>query len=204
MYPSQSTPASTACKMAGFTLIELMVTLAITAIIVTQAVPSFDTMIKNNRLVSQTNSLVGDINLARSEAVKRGVRVILCRSADPTLANPTCGGTANTWTSGWLVFASGDGNNTYQVGVDTLIRVGKPRANSLQIKTNNTSNHNLEYNSDGTTNEAGGTAAFAICDDRDGDGTYDTAFGRQIQVNPVGHVKLIQAPIPNCDAPNVV
>ncbi len=186
---------------AGFTLIELMVTVAIVAIITSVAVPSFKAMTANNRVTTQTNALVTAIRLARSEAVTRNTRIILCRSADPTAAAPSCGGTANTWTTGWLLFASGDGNNTYQAGTDTLIRVGDPARYGIQVRTNATSNNDLEINANGSTNEAGGTAVFSICDDRDGDGDYDEQWGRQIQVNPVGHIKLIQAPIPNCDNP---
>ena len=189
---------------AGFTLIELMVTVSLVAIVTSIAVPSFRTMTANNRITTETNGLVTAIRLARSEAVKRNTRIVLCRSADPAAATPTCGGTANTWTTGWLLFTGSDGNNTYQAGTDTLIRVGGPSRGGIQIRTNSTSDNNLEINANGSTNESGGTAAFAICDDRDGDGSYDKAYGRQIQVNPVGHIKLIRAPIPNCSTPTTV
>jgi type IV fimbrial biogenesis protein FimT len=161
-------------------------------------------MIANNRITSHTNELVMAINMARSEAVKRNVRVILCRSADPVASPPSCGGSANDWTTGWLLFATGDVNDTYQEGVDTLIRVGEAARTGIQIRTNATSNNNLEINSNGSTNESGGTAAFAICDDRDSDGDFDEQWGRQIQVSPSGHVRLIRAPIPNCQAPATV
>ncbi len=189
---------------AGFTLIELIIVVALAAIMMTLAVPSFQNIAANNRITSHTNELVMAISMGRSEAVKRNVRVILCRSANPTAPAPQCGGSANTWTSGWLLFASGDTNNTYQAAVDTLIRVGEAARTGIQIRTNGTADDNLEINSNGTTNEAGGTAAFAICDDRDGDGDFDEQWGRQIQVSPSGHVRLIRAPIPNCQAPATV
>ena len=189
---------------AGFTLIELLIVVALSAVMMTLAVPSFQTMIANNRITSHTNELVMAMNLARSEAVKSNVRVILCRSGDPTASPPSCGGSANDWTTGWLLFASGDANDTYQQGVDTLIRVGEAARTGIQIRTNGTSDNNLQINSNGSTNEAGGTAAFAICDDRDSDGDFDEQWGRQIQVSPSGHVRLIRAPIPNCQAPATV
>jgi type IV fimbrial biogenesis protein FimT len=189
---------------AGFTLIELLIVVALSAIMMTLAVPSFQNMVANNRITSHTNELVMAINMARSEAVKRNVRVILCRSADPVASPPSCGGSANDWTTGWLLFASGDANSTYQQGVDTLIRVGEAARTGIQIRTNGTSDNNLQINSNGSTNEAGGTAAFAICDDRDSDGDFDEQWGRQIQVSPSGHVRLIRAPIPNCQAPATV
>jgi type IV fimbrial biogenesis protein FimT len=124
------------------------------------------------------------IHYARSEAAKRRTRVVLCRSADPTATPPSCGGLSNTWTTGWLVFASGDGNNTYEAATDALLRVGTPANSGLTVVTNSTSNRNLEINPDGTTNEGGGTARFAICDSRGG------AHGRQLNVAPVGRPKL--------------
>jgi type IV fimbrial biogenesis protein FimT len=178
--------------MGGFTLVELVVTMAIAAIILTQAVPSFSTMISNNRLTTQTNNLVADINLARSEAVKRGLRVILCRTADPYAAAATCGGTANTWSTGWLLYADDDGSGVYESANDTLIRVGAPAVSTVAVKTNSTSNNNLEYNPDGTTNEGGSTAIFAICDDR------GTANGLQINVNGMGRPRLISSPLTTC------
>ena len=56
----------------GFTLLELMVTIAVLAILATVGVPSFQTLVQNNRVVTQTNELVSVLNVARTEAVKRG------------------------------------------------------------------------------------------------------------------------------------
>lgn len=188
-------------NIAGFTLIELMVTMAIGAILLTQAVPSFNAMIANNRITSQINELVTVINLGRSEAIKNNGRVILCRSNNATSNNPSCGGTANTWTTGWLLFVSGDNNNTFEAGTDTLIRVGDKSRSGIQIRTNNVSNNNLEINANGSTNEGGNTAIFSVCDDRDGDGNYDEEWGKQIQVSPTGHASLVKSPIPDCQTP---
>lgn len=76
-------------KTAGFTLIELIVTLAIAAILVTWGIPSFTQLIRTNRITAQTNEFVTTVNLARSEAVRRGATVNLVSS----------GGT--NWEDGW-------------------------------------------------------------------------------------------------------
>jgi type IV fimbrial biogenesis protein FimT len=180
----------------GFTLIELMFAIAVAAIVLSMAVPSFSTMIKNNKVVTESNQLITDINYARSEAITRGVRVIMCRSANPTSATPACGGTSNTWSGGWLIFASGDTNDTYEAATDTLVRIGNPAGAGVTIKTNNTSNQDLEFNPDGTTNESGSTAVFAICDDR------GVQHGRQIEVKATGRPSMVM-PVPNgCTTPS--
>ncbi|MFZ1642727.1 MAG: GspH/FimT family pseudopilin [Candidatus Contendobacter sp.] len=89
---------------AGFTLMELIITMVIAAIVVTIGVPSFREIINDNRLTSNANAFVGTLNLARSETIKRGVRVTVCKSADGASCT-TSGG----YEQGWIVFA--DPNN---------------------------------------------------------------------------------------------
>ena len=183
---------------SGITVVELVISLAVVSIIATTGVPAFSNFIQSNRISESSFDVLGTINLARTEAVKRRTRVVLCRSADPAATTPSCSGTSNTWTTGWLVFASGDGNNTYEPANDTLLGTGIVHSSNVTIITNSTSNRNLEYNSDGTTNEGGGTARFAICDKRGG------KHGPQIEVPPHGRPKFIKgnssAPI-NCTSP---
>ena len=104
-------------KHTGFTLIELMMVLAIAAILASVAVPSFRSIIQNTRLTTQANELAGTMNFGRSEAIKRGRRVTVCVSTDQA----TCtGGTA--WAGGWIAFADPDNSATFTAG-DTLLRV---------------------------------------------------------------------------------
>ena len=63
-------------KSAGFTLVELIVTLVLAALVLALGVSSFQEMIRSNRLTTIVNELVGALNLARSEAIKRGVPAI--------------------------------------------------------------------------------------------------------------------------------
>jgi len=181
----------------GFTLIEMLITISISMIILTFAVPSFSSFIKNGRVTTFTNTLVTDVNFARQEAVTRGEKIILCRSANPAAATPACGGTASNWSTGWLVFVNTDANTTYDSATDILLRATEDVGGSVTIKTNTVSNANLVYNADGTIAMGGGTAVFAVCDDR-GEG-----YGNQLQVSPTGRPRLI-TPVPDsCSAPTV-
>ena len=175
----------------GFTLVELIITLAIAAIIMTQALPSFSSFIVNSRIITQTNDLVADINLARSEAIARGVRVVLCTSANSRAAGATCDGTAGTWNTGWLMFADDDGTTGINTVTDTLIRIGQPADSTIAIMANIAGSTDLQFEPNGTANEAG-TVTFALCDSR---GASD---GRQINVNVVGRPRLISTSIATC------
>jgi type IV fimbrial biogenesis protein FimT len=83
----------------GFTLLELMTALAVLAILVALAAPSFRTFTSNNHVTAVNNDLITALNLARSEATRRSVPVSICASAD----GATCG-TAGNWSTGWIVF----------------------------------------------------------------------------------------------------
>ena len=184
-------------KQTGFTLIELLIGIALAMMVLSLGIPSFSSFIKNSRVTTYTNSLVTDINYARSEAVTRGEEVILCRSANPTSNTPVCGGNNSDWSTGWLVFVSGDTNSSFNAGIDTLLRATSAAQGSVTIKTNGVSESDLIYKADGTIGMGGGTAAFAVCDDR-GEG-----YGNQLQVSPTGRPRLI-SPVPStCNSPSV-
>lgn len=85
----------------GLTLIEIMVTLAVVAVTLSIGVPSFQSMASGNRMSSAANSLIGALNVARSEAIKRGARV-----------NVVANSVSTDWTTGWKVQVNSDSADT--------------------------------------------------------------------------------------------
>lgn len=107
--------------MRGFTLIELMITIAVASILLAVAVPSFNQLIVTNRLTTQANEVVAALNFARSEAIKRNTRVSFCR-VEPASPN-VCAARAGTWRN-WIIRPAGGGDvvrrgvvNTFSGGI---------------------------------------------------------------------------------------
>ncbi|RYF31255.1 MAG: prepilin-type N-terminal cleavage/methylation domain-containing protein [Comamonadaceae bacterium] len=108
--------------ITGFTLLELMVTVSIAAILLALALPSFQSSMRSNRVATATNELLASLALARSEAVRNTRGAGLCTSAD----GASCGG---GWNSGWLVWADTNGDGLVDAG-ETVIRYSQGKAST--------------------------------------------------------------------------
>ncbi len=165
---------------SGYTLMELMVTVAIAGILLSAAIPSFTSIISSNRLTAYANELVTALNLARSEAVKRGGSVTI-RKVDTN----SCTKTGSNWKDGWDVFTDVDGNGNCDTG-DVLIRTYAPLKSFFTLQGNNFSNF-IRYTSSGQSNTNG---SFVICDNSDGNNAPEANTSRLIIVNNVGRVRI--------------
>ena len=153
-------------RKSGFTLIELMVTVALAAIIVTIGIPSFRIAILNNSRTTQVNELIGALNLARSEASKRGVRVIICRR----LSNTKCAtDTTSIWENGWIVFVDQDRDGILDKDKgDEILKVYGIISNNFTLRTGGTFTKFIAYLPNGISagNTGLGIGTFRICDSR--------------------------------------
>jgi len=182
--------------MRGFTLIELVITISVAGILASLALPQFEELLRNRRLKSVTDQFYSQIVSARTEAVKRGSTVILCRTGDPLdLADggdtPVCldnvypNGSAlasKDWSFGWLVYATapgfhGERNYNSALG-DELLAVSDASVldTGVTVTTNSWGNTWLTFQGDGTLNESG-ILYYAVCDSRGvNDGYLITVF----------------------------
>jgi type IV fimbrial biogenesis protein FimT len=121
----------------GFTLVEMMVVLGITALLTAMAVPQFQDLAMRRAAESHIATLAGYIRLARSEAMSRGVPVTLCRSDAPEAAAPSCSGgaPATGWASGWLMFIDRGARGAVDAG-DVILRVQPPIPNTGGVIAN--------------------------------------------------------------------
>jgi type IV fimbrial biogenesis protein FimT len=100
---------------SGFTMIELLVVIIIASVLMAIAVPSYRYVTYSNRVAGEVNALLGDMQFARSEAVKEGQAVTVCPSSNQT----SCAG-SNTWQFGWIVFQDVNHNQTVAATTNIL------------------------------------------------------------------------------------
>ena len=154
----------------GFTLIEMMVTVAVAAIIAGVAVPALRTMVQNNRQYMQTQSLWMSLNLARSESRKRDVSMNVCPSTDGL----TCTGSAADWPKGWIVVATGAAP---AMSVPPLA-AGSTLSEATPLPA-------VTFYSNGMVAAA---AAFTVCDSR------GASMARSVEVTLAGRVSTSTTP----------
>jgi len=143
-------------KTSGFTLIELMVTVAILAITVTIAIPSFQNVIASNQLQEGRERLRMAIQTAKGEAVARNQTVSLCPSADGT----TCGG-AGDWDENWLVVA--DSNSTGGVSIANTLRVFDAPDSSEVTLVHTGGFSYIRFQANGIAENLNAAASFGFC-----------------------------------------
>jgi type IV fimbrial biogenesis protein FimT len=185
--PDTTHTGSASRTARGFTLTEFMTTLAIASVLVTVAVPNMKTFIQNNRLSAAANDLLRSFQLARSQAIKHQLNFVVCASANPTAANPTCSyGPYN----GWIVFQ--DTNFNWQVDAgEPVLERHELLDSSITVKTDN--NGIESFASTGFANPAGvktPTRNILVCDIRGNQVVAGNSTERAVLIAPTGRARV--------------
>ena len=144
----------------GFTLIELMLAIALVAILLTTAVPALDDLTNNSRQTGAINDFVSAMHLARNTAITRNSRVTMC----PSAGGANCELTG--WNNGWIVF--GDTNTNGNVDAGETIVTAAAGVAGLTIQSGEFPQF-LMYRPNGramTVAVTGNSGEFSVCDNR--------------------------------------
>ncbi len=114
--------ASPARVERGFTLVELMITIAVAAIVMAYAVPNMRNFMQRDRVAAQSNNLVADLQFARGQAVSTHTYVSICPTA--TAGGTTCDTTDGNYDQGWMIFTTSSPGTAYSGVASSLLKVG--------------------------------------------------------------------------------
>lgn len=186
----RTTPLLFRFSPRGFTLIEMMVTLAVLAVLVTIATPSLMALMDSIRLKSASTGFLSHLHLARSEAIKRNSPVVLCKSADG-VSCATSGG----WEQGWVIFHDSNTNAVLDSG-EIVIAQASALSNRLRFTGNLNVNRYVSFHPSGATQLVGGAfqaGTFTICRQ-----SASSGEARQIILNAVGRPRVQKIEVSSC------
>ena len=163
----------------GFSLLELMIVITVAGILMAVGIPGMVTIVQNNRILATSNDFVSAIHAGRMESIKRRSTVVLCASADPEAAAPTC---SADFSQGWIAFVDRNQNGQVNANVD-------PNINDTVLVARKLDGGNLSLSSVGGNYLAFAPSGFArslpalgpratslmVCDDR---GNTETTPGQ--------------------------
>lgn len=173
-------------SQSGLALVELMVTLAVAAVLFYAAVPQVQTFLASNRASSQVNLFRSGIALAREWAVVNATTVAVCAKASKTANELLCGDNGD-WPNGWIIFRDEDGNPGELDGSDMPLRVYISLNGSPQITT---SKAFFRFRADGLSTDASISRIQLSQQDARADST------RCLHVSPSGMLRVERAACP--------
>jgi type IV fimbrial biogenesis protein FimT len=172
----------------GYTVVELMVVLAIAAILAVMAGPSFSSMLNNIRQKSAANLIASDLNFARGEAVKRNARVLMCAK---NAAGTDCATASKNWASGWVVCVDTTDDGADNCDATTAVspnplQVRAALNNQLTLTANDGTNsiYFVRFNANST--QGAGTTPLTLTLA----GTWSGAVSKVVSIAVTGNVKF--------------
>lgn len=185
VFPGRSHAAA---RVRGYSLTSLSMAMAVAGTLAATAVPAMQDLVLDQRLVTHVNQLFGDLQLARSEAIRRGTQVTLCKSSDGAACSST-----SDWQDGWIVFTDENGNEAVDSG-ETIIRVQQSLEGSISMSFSAFgSSRYIAYFSSGESEKNG---TFTLCD------TRGATYARGVIVSYYGRVRAWDRSLDNaldCD-----
>ena len=174
----------------GFTLIELMVVLAVVAVLQTLAAPAFSGVVTSIKLTTAVNSLLSSLWMARSESIKRNSRVVVCKSASGTAC-----ASSGSWEQGWIVFHDANNNAVLDAG-EVVISREQALPSLVRLNGNSPFVSYVSYTSAGSARYVSGAfqaGTFTACVQ-----SASATEARQIVINIAGRPRTVRTKVAKC------
>jgi type IV fimbrial biogenesis protein FimT len=176
-------------KQSGTTLLELMVVLAVAAILLMIGVPSLASLASTSRLAGATNEMIASLYLARGEAIKRNGRAVVCPSASGT----SCAGSGG-WQQGWIVFHDANNNAALDLG-EAVILVRHQLPAGLGLTGNDHVSNYISYSPTGAAKMISGAfqaGTLTLCQES------APEMARQIKISVTGRPRVMKVALAAC------
>lgn len=164
-------------REGGFTLLELLVAISVAAILLGIGIPSLQSTIASNRLTAQTNSLLSTLAMARTEAMKRGANVTVCRSTNQTSC--TTGSGTGGWERGWIMTA----DSLSAPGTTEILATQMALAGGNTLTGDNNLSNRVTYNPQGMSTTFG---TLSLCDAK------RAGYKREIVISSTGRARFVR------------
>jgi type IV fimbrial biogenesis protein FimT len=177
-------------RAAGTSLIEMMTVIAVSAVLAGAAAVALQDVGRGMKLSGHTYRLLSELNLARSEAIKRNARVVLCKSANGVTCIRTGG-----WEQGWIVFHDAN-NNASREPNEALIRRSEGGLERYRITGNDTVARYVSFSPFGGSRLTSGAfqaGTITLCRE-----SVERAEGRQLVINAVGRPRIHKVALASC------
>lgn len=170
----------------GLSLIELMIVLALAAILVGLAVPSFQSLVARNHLTATTNTLVFSLQTARSEAIKRSLPAGVCTSNNSLDANASCSA-GSGFVSGWIAYVDNNGNGSRDAEEEIVMAVEDRGAGFTITPDNRNFLNQIYFDATGGSSNTSGTPLSGSVAISYGDGSET----RTVEISATGRVATV-------------
>lgn len=172
-------------RQAGLTLVELLTVMVIVAILMAVGIPSYRYVTTDNRMSTEANELLGDLQYARSEAVREGQTVTVCVAQSTSSTSPSCAAAGTTtWEKGWIVFSDVNNDQTIDAG-DPVLRIQSAFVGGDAFGANNNINA-ISLNRSGFVNQLGASQVTVTLKDS----TANSAYTRCLYLQQSGMLSV--------------
>jgi type IV fimbrial biogenesis protein FimT len=177
--PFRSTWKTMSHFNSGFTLIELMIALSIVIILMAIGIPSFQSIITSSNISAESNALLGDLQYARSQAIKQGLPVRVCAANTNGSAPYTCSG-SSSWSGGWVTYTDNSPTNTV---ANSALRVQQPwTSTDTMTSTSTTALSSVSFNNFGFSTIKGSVTISPLS---------GSVTSKTVCVSVVGNVQVV-------------